>query len=180
MKSIEIKRATLENIKKLQEIGAATFLETFGQLNTEQDMQEYLEQGFSIDKLTIEIRNKNSQFYFAIINARVIGYLKINFGEAQTEKQDDALEIERIYVLKEFHGQKVGQILYQKAIQIALKMKVTYVWLGVWEENHRAIAFYEKNGFTAFDKHIFMLGSDEQTDLMMKKKLSGISESKIA
>ncbi len=180
MESIIIKIATVENIKELQEIGITTFLETFGQLNTEKDMQDYLEQSFSIDKLTIEIQNKNSQFYYAIINARVIGYLKINFGEAQTEKQDDALEIERIYVLKEFHGQKVGQMLYQKAIQIALKMKTTYVWLGVWEENHRAIAFYEKNGFTTFDKHIFMLGSDKQTDLMMKKKLNGVSEAKIA
>ncbi|PZQ78157.1 MAG: GNAT family N-acetyltransferase, partial [Flavobacterium johnsoniae] len=76
-----------------------------------------------------------------------------------------------IYVLKEFHGKKVGQLLYEKAIQIAKETKSDYVWLGVWEENHRALAFYKKNGFVEFDKHIFRLGNDEQTDIMMKLQL---------
>jgi len=102
----------------------------------------------------------------------VIGYLKLNFGESQTElKGDKALEIERIYVLKEFHGKKVGQLLYDKAIQVATETKADYVWLGVWEENPRAIAFYKKNGFVEFDKHIFRLGDEEQTDIMMKLQL---------
>jgi ribosomal protein S18 acetylase RimI-like enzyme len=71
-------------------------------------------------------------------------------------------------VLQDFHGKKVGQLLYEKAIQIARNKKVPFVWLGVWEENHRAIQFYIKNGFVAFDQHIFKLGDDEQTDIMMK------------
>lgn len=173
MKSIIIQRATLKEIKKLQEIGRTTFRETFEQVNSQEDMQEYLEQSFSTDKLTGELMNKDSRIYFAILDENVIGYLKINYGSAQTEKQDiDALEIERIYVLKEFHGQKVGQMLYQKAIELAHEMLAPYVWLGVWEKNHRALKFYEKNGFTTFGKHMFLLGSDEQTDLMMKKVLS--------
>lgn len=176
MKNTTIEKATLENIKELQEIGRSTFLETFEQVNNEQDMQRYLEQSFSIAKLTMELENKDSQFYFAMVDGRLIGYLKINIGEAQTEKQDHALEIERIYVLKEFHGEKIGQLLYKKAIAIAYEIKANHVWLGVWEENHRAIAFYEKNGFKVFDKHIFMLGSDQQIDLMMKKELSDVSE----
>jgi ribosomal protein S18 acetylase RimI-like enzyme len=181
MKSIIIQRATPLDVKKLQEIGRTTFYESFAHLNSQEDMQEYLEQSFSIDKLTGELSNKESQIYFAMLDERMIGYLKINFGQAQTEKLDhDSLEIERIYVLKDFHGQKVGQVLYQKAVEIAHEMKVIYVWLGVWEENHRAIAFYEKNGFATFDKHLFRLGNDVQTDLMMKKILSDVSASKIA
>jgi ribosomal protein S18 acetylase RimI-like enzyme len=74
-------------------------------------------------------------------------------------------------VLQDFHGKKVGQLLYDKAIEIARQLNVDYVWLGVWEENPRAIAFYRKNGFVAFDKHIFKLGDDEQTDIMMKLNL---------
>jgi ribosomal protein S18 acetylase RimI-like enzyme len=102
----------------------------------------------------------------------VIGYLKLNFGQAQTELQDEkALEIERIYLLKEFHGKNVGQLLYDKALQIARQKNVDYVWLGVWEENRRAINFYTKNGFVEFDKHIFKLGNEEQTDKMMKLNL---------
>ncbi|MBP7822091.1 MAG: GNAT family N-acetyltransferase, partial [Saprospiraceae bacterium] len=103
----------------------------------------------------------------------VIGYLKLNFGSSQTELQDEkALEIERIYVSKEYHGKSVGQLLYDMAIQIAKQKNADYVWLGVWEENPRAINFYKKNGFVAFDKHIFKLGDDEQTDIMMKLKLN--------
>jgi ribosomal protein S18 acetylase RimI-like enzyme len=74
-------------------------------------------------------------------------------------------------VLNEYHGKKVGQLLYDKAIQVATLMQVDYVWLGVWEENQRALSFYKKNGFVEFDKHIFKLGEDEQTDIMMKLSL---------
>lgn len=81
------------------------------------------------------------------------------------------MEIEKIYVLGAFHGKKVGQILYEKALQIAEVLGLSFIWLGVWEENLRAIRFYEKNGIVAFDKHIFKLGDDEQTDIMMKKQL---------
>jgi ribosomal protein S18 acetylase RimI-like enzyme len=102
----------------------------------------------------------------------VIGYFKVNFGDAQTELQDkNSLEIERIYVSKDFHGKKVGQILYDKALEIAKTKKLDYVWLGVWEQNLRAVQFYKKNGFVEFDKHIFKFGNEDQTDLMMKKDL---------
>jgi ribosomal protein S18 acetylase RimI-like enzyme len=90
-------------------------------------------------------------------------------GASQTELNDNsALEIERIYVTQAYQGKKVGQQLYEKAIQVAKEKGVEYIWLGVWEENHKAIQFYTKNGFTAFDKHIFTLGDEEQTDIMMK------------
>ncbi|MEY4459269.1 MAG: hypothetical protein RIT38_474, partial [Bacteroidota bacterium] len=93
-------------------------------------------------------------------------------GASQTELKDNtALEIERIYVAKAFHGKKIGQLLYDKAIEVAKVKMVEYIWLGVWEENHRAINFYTKNGFVAFDKHIFVLGEDAQTDIMMKLEL---------
>lgn len=169
---INIKKVTLDDIDQLQKISKQTFYETFSGGNTEENMEIYLVEGFSIEKLTAELKDKNVEFYFSTLDNSVIGYLKVNFGEAQTELQDDkALEIERIYVSKEFHGKNVGQILYDKAIQIAKLKKTDYVWLGVWEENPRAINFYKKNGFIEFGKHIFKLGNDEQTDIMMKRKL---------
>jgi len=86
-------------------------------------------------------------------------------------QDDTSLEIKRIYVKSSHHGKKVGQILYDKALEIAQQEKKKYIWLGVWDENLRAVNFYKKNGFVEFDKHIFRLGNDEQTDLMMKKIL---------
>lgn len=172
METIDIKRVTVSSIGQLQKIGRQTFSETFSAGNTEENMKRYLEEGFFTEKLTAELDNPNSEFYFALLEGNVIGYLKLNFGHSQTELKDDkALEIERIYVLKEFHGKKVGQLLYEKAMQIARHINADYVWLGVWEENPRAINFYKKNGFVEFDKHIFKLGNDEQTDIMMKLQL---------
>lgn len=172
MEDIQIKKISLAEIDQVQKIGRQTFKETFSEANSEENMNYYLEQSFSTEKLTEELTNENSEFYFAILNNTVIGYLKINSGESQTELQDKkSLEIERIYVSKEFHGKKVGQLLYEKAIQIAKNKNSDYVWLGVWEENHRALSFYKKNGFVEFKKHIFKLGNDEQTDIMMKLEL---------
>ena len=172
MEHILTRRITLDDLEKLQNIGRKTFEETFSESNSEENMRNYLEEGFSKEKLTAELKNKDSEFYFATLKDEVIGYLKVNFGESQTELKDSkALEIERIYVSKEFHGKSVGQILYDKAIEIAKQKGSEYVWLGVWEENPRAISFYKKNGFVEFDKHIFRLGDDEQTDIMMKMKL---------
>lgn len=174
MTNIDIVRVSLIDIDQLQKIGKQTFLETFSSGNTEENMSKYLVEGFSLEKLKTELNDKNSEFYFAKLGENIIGYLKLNFGQSQTElKNDSALEIERIYVLKEFHGKQVGQILYDKAIQIAQSKNAEYIWLGVWEENPRALNFYKKNGFVEFDKHIFKLGNDEQTDIMMKLQLNG-------
>jgi diamine N-acetyltransferase len=98
--------------------------------------------------------------------------MKINTGQAQTElKEQKSLEIERIYVLKEFQREKVGQTLLEKALQIAGQAHADFVWLGVWEKNTNAINFYRRNGFAEFDKHIFRLGEELQTDILMKRVL---------
>ncbi|WP_234648883.1 GNAT family N-acetyltransferase [Dyadobacter sp. CY356] len=169
---IELVKITPSDLEELQKLGKQTFLETFAPFNSEEDIQHYLQTGFTDMKLLEEIANPGSAFYFAKLNNSPIGYLKLNFGNAQTELKDsEALEIERIYVLKEFQGQKAGQFLFTEALKIARNHGLKYIWLGVWEKNEKAIKFYEKNGFVAFDKHSFVLGSDIQTDVMMKLSL---------
>lgn len=173
MEIINIKKVELNEIDDLQKISRQTFAETFASENSSDNMIVYLDQVLSSKKLMSELSNINTEFYFVKYANKVIGYLKLNFGRSQTEIQDEkAVEIERIYVLKEFHGKNIGQLLYDKAIQIARQKNADYVWLGVWEKNPRAIRFYQKNGFVAFDKHLFKLGDDEQTDIMMKLKLN--------
>lgn len=172
MTDIKIQKVSIDDIAQLQSIGRQTFYETFSAANTQENISKYLNEGFSIEKLTAELSDENTAFFFATFQQNVIGYLKLNFGQSQTELQDNnAVEIERIYVLKDYHGKKVGQLLYEKAIEIAKMNNANYIWLGVWEENPRAISFYKKNGFVEFDKHIFRLGDDEQTDILMKLKL---------
>jgi len=172
METIKIRKISKLDIDQLKDIGKRCFSEAFSADNDEANMDEYLEREFSSEKLIIELSDKNSDFYFAEIKTKAIGYLKINFGLSQTEiKDSNAMEIERIYVLREYYGKNVGHLLYQEAIKKAKEKRLNYIWLGVWEKNPRAIRFYKKNDFVEFDKHIFKLGDDEQTDLMMKLQL---------
>ncbi|MGZ3755670.1 MAG: GNAT family N-acetyltransferase [Mucilaginibacter sp.] len=172
MDAIEIKEIGPPDIEQLQGISKQTFVETYADLNTKENMQLYLDENFTVERLTNELANPASKFYFALLNNQVIGYLKLNFGQAQTELKDQqALEIERIYVLKEFHGKRVGQAFYDRAVALAKETNAEYIWLGVWEKNPRAKSFYTKNGFVEFDRHIFKLGTDEQTDIMMKLQI---------
>lgn len=172
MTSTVLKKASAGDLETLQQIGKKTFYETFAKHNSEGEMQKYLAESFSSEKLLKELNTPDSQFFIAWEEENPVGYLKINSGASQTELQDEAsLEIERIYVKSSYHGKKVGQLLYDKALEIAIHQNKKYIWLGVWEENKRAVSFYTKNGFTEFGKHIFRLGDEEQTDLMMKKVL---------
>ena len=160
------------HLAKLLRIGRKTFKESFSSSNSKKNINKYLDEAFTAEKIASELSNPYSQFYFARSKGKVIGYLKVNMGDAQTElKEEPGLEIERIYVLATFHGMGVGQALFSKALQIAQENNATYLWLGVWEENAKAINFYQKNGFSAFGKHTFQLGDEAQTDILMKLPL---------
>jgi ribosomal protein S18 acetylase RimI-like enzyme len=172
MNTITLNQASVTDFKVIQAIGKETFYETFAESNSEKDMQKYLSENFSDIKVKQELSNQESQFFIAWEGDVPIGYLKVNTGQAQTELQDPlALEIERIYVSASYHGKKIGQLLYDKALEIAHQKNKKSIWLGVWEENPRAIRFYEKNGFVEFDRHIFKMGNDDQTDIMMRKMI---------
>jgi ribosomal protein S18 acetylase RimI-like enzyme len=167
-----ILQAFPEDAGVLRSLAVETFVETFAASNSEENMAAYLAGHFNEQQLVLELNNPNSQFFIAWEGEVPVGYLKVNSGKSQTELQDEAaLEIERIYVKQAYHGKQVGQLLCDHAMAIARSQNKTYVWLGVWEENPRAIRFYEKNGFVAFDKHVFRMGGEEQTDIMMKKVL---------
>lgn len=177
MTNISVRKVVTGEENTLLKISVETFCETFSEVNAEENMSNYLETEFSIEKLKAGLQDKNVAFYFATVDDQIIGYLKLNHAQSQTELKDDkAMEIERIYVLSSYHGKNVGQLLLEKSLEIASQCKVEYVWLGVWEENPRAIQFYRKNGFVAFDKHIFMLGKDPQTDILMKRILKNTTQ----
>jgi ribosomal protein S18 acetylase RimI-like enzyme len=169
---VRITQATLADLPRLQSIARETFQESFAAMNSEANIRAYMDEAFSAEKLAAELAEENSTFYLATMDDEVIGYLKINSGNAQTEPMgDSALEIERIYVRKAYHGRQVGQRLLDKAIEVAREMNIEQVWLGVWKENARAIRFYEKNGFTPFGTHVFLMGDDPQTDILMRCKV---------
>ncbi|MFD2562209.1 GNAT family N-acetyltransferase [Aquimarina rubra] len=176
MKSQELKivRVLPEDNHKLLEIGRQTFYDAFGPpLNTEENIHYYLSKKFTLEEITNEILNPESQFYFVLHKDELAGYLKLNSGKAQTEAVNgNSIEIERIYVIKSNQGKGIGKYMLDKIVAIATENAVDFIWLGVWDKNTRAIQFYEQNGFKIFNRHQFMLGTDKQIDLMMKRMLS--------
>ncbi len=166
---IQIRLVSVKEVAELKALARTAFAQTFTDHNQPENVEKYLDESFTIEKLTEELNNKNSQFFFALVDNIPVGFLKVNIGDAQTELKDgDGMELQRIYVLQDYHGKSVGQALFEKAKSLAIEGGYPYLWLGVWEENHRALNFYRKNGFVPFDKHIFKMGDEEQTDWMMK------------
>jgi ribosomal protein S18 acetylase RimI-like enzyme len=169
----EISKVSIKELELLRTISVQTFTETFAHQNLENNMRKYVSDNLSLEQLSKELKSKDSEFYFLKLNNQILGYLKLNKNEAQTElKNNTTLEIERIYVKQEFHGKQFGKLLLQKAIDIAKEQGCKTIWLAVWEHNLKAIAFYKKNGFKEFDKHNFQLGDDLQVDIMMKMNLN--------
>jgi ribosomal protein S18 acetylase RimI-like enzyme len=169
---ILIRKCDIADIEKLLEISRTTFSATFSTFNTVENMEKYLSRHITREKLLDELKNPGSEFYFAMNDEQVIGYLKLNRGKAQTElKSENSLEIERIYVVKQYQGEGMGKLLLSKAIESARNQDMEFIWLGVWEKNEKAISFYQKSGFKTFDKHLFRLGDDEQVDIMMRLML---------
>lgn len=167
-----IKQCTLNDLSILQKISYDTFYETYNEHNTPENMQTYIEKAFNLEQLSSELNNPSSQFYFAYFNDDLAGYLKMNTDDAQSERMgDDALEIQRIYIKREFQRHGLGKYLVHYAKEIGIKNNKKKIWLGVWEHNANAIAFYEKMGFVQTGKFSFYLGDEEQTDFIMTKTL---------
>ena len=171
-KEVEIKKVTEKELAEIKEISIKTFCETFAKDNTPEDTQKYIDTNFTNEQMLKEINTKGSLFFIAYLNNKPVAYLKINTGDAQTEKQgNDSMEIQRIYVLSECKGKRIGSLLMKIAEEEAVKAKCKRIWLGVWEHNNGAIIFYEKKGYKRFSEHVFMFGNDPQTDYLMEKFL---------
>lgn len=169
---IKIVEVSLKDLKKLREIARRTFHQSFAAVNTAENMQNYLDQHFSEEILRSEILNPDSRFFFANLRDEPVGYYKLNERGAQTVlPNDEGMEIERIYIDQAFKEMGIGSLLISKAVESGTESGAKYLWLGVWEYNKPAIRFYEKNRFKIFSHHIFKLGDDPQTDLLMKREL---------
>lgn len=170
---MHIKQLELSDVQDLQKISIETFYDTFADQNTEQNMEEYLASSYNLEKLRSELKNKDSFFYFVLNNANnITGYIKLNINDAQSEDDfEQAIEIERIYVRKAFQKQGIGKILYNIATSKAVELEKSRIWLGVWEFNQNAKAFYQHLGFEQVGSHTFNMGDEPQTDLIMMKSI---------
>lgn len=170
--NITIKKCMLEDLSDLQSISYDTFNETFKEQNSEENLNAYLENAFTLNQLEKELSHESSHFFFIIVRGEIAGYLKVNIDDAQTEEMgDEALEIERIYIMRKFKNQGLGKYLMRLAQDMAITHGKKSIWLGVWEKNHHALDFYTRLGFVKRGAHSFFMGDEEQTDYIMVKEL---------
>ncbi len=162
----------LDNIA-ISEIGKTTFYETWSPVNTEEDMQEYMKTSFDPELLKAELNNGSvNTFLLAFDAEKVVGYAKIRRDRTYEEfKNDQVIEVERIYVIKNYQDKKVGKALMDKCMEIATEERHKWIWLGVNIDNLKAISFYKKYGFTIFGEKAFQLGDAVDNDYLMKKQL---------
>lgn len=168
-----ISAVTENELHELRELAILTFQEAYAKDNSIESMEQYEAEKLSVQVLAQELAHPHSFFFFLKHNAKPIGYLKLNIKEAQTESLlPDAMEVERIYVQAGWQGKGLGSNLLQEAYHQAQQRGINTIWLGVWEKNPKALAFYRKHGFEEFGRHDFVLGTEAQTDIMMKGELS--------
>jgi GNAT superfamily N-acetyltransferase len=172
MNEIRVRVLGAGDLDALLQVSRNTFRETFSEQNSAEDLAAYIEERLSRSQLKGELEHPDSIFAFAEEEGRPMGYLKLNRGAAQTEDRGPrAIELERIYVLREAQGLGIGAVLLQWGLAWAQDQMAEELWLGVWEHNGPALKFYAKHGFELVGSHVFMLGSDAQTDFILRKRL---------
>lgn len=168
----KVEQIGIHEMLRLMEVSEETFRDTFAHTTDEENMDEFVGEAYDFYQLKAEISDRNSLFFFVYREDNVLGYMKLNINEAQTEEvSENALEIERIYVRKPYLRQGIGKALYEKAVEMATILGKRTIWLGVYEYNENAKAFYQKLGFEEIGSHSFYVGEDEQIDLIMSKAL---------
>lgn len=167
-----IRPLTTADIPALRALAIRIYSETFGHLNSPENLAAFIESDYSVARFEEEFRQPGSLYYFAEEDGNVLGYLRLRDShEVDHLLGPNTIELHRIYVDGQYHGMNVGNALMEFAINIAKEKKVDWLWLGVWEKNPRAQRFYERWGFEKFSEHIFQMGDDAQTDWLLRKKI---------
>ncbi len=166
---LHFRKCEPSDLERLIDIAKTTFVAAFEKDNEPEDFKAYVNMAFEKENILGQLINQDSSFYFVFMDEHLVGYFKLNVDQAQTDiKTEETIELERIYVLQDFQGQRIGKLMLQKAIALAAEKNKKYIWLGVWEHNIDAIRFYQKYGFEKFAIHPYFVGKDEQTDWLLR------------
>ena len=174
MSSIEIRQATAADAKVLTDLAYTTFWDAFAHhpKNAPDDLNHYMRQAFTHDQIAAELEDERCIFLIAEIEGEPAGYAKlINDLIEPGITAERPVELNRLYSHQQGLGKGIGQALMDACLERARAEGRDVMWLGVWEFNPRAQRFYEKNGFRMVGSHVFQLGEDAQTDLLMQREL---------
>lgn len=172
MAGLKIEAVPLDDAVGLSELSRMCYLATFEGTCSEADMLAYLDSAYASERLAQELAEEDAHFYYLKDGAAILGYLKLNQKDQQSEVQPrNWLEIERLYIRPGQQGRGLGSVLMDFALSKAGDWGCPYIWLGVWEDNLKAQAFYKKYGFERFSEHAFVMGETVQCDWLLKRPL---------
>lgn len=170
--NVSIRRALIADASLLADIGRRSFDEAFTPTNDAQSMSEYMDQAFNAEVQAEELADPDNQFFIADIDGTAAGYAMLRAGSVEPGiTGDKPIELVRLYALQSWLGRGVGAALMDHCLTIARASDHDIIWLGVWEFNPRAQAFYRKYGFEEVGTHVFHLGPEAQTDLLLQRAL---------
>jgi len=170
--TVRIKPATAADVLPLQQISIVTFTDTYAVYNTPENMRLFIDANYNTQQLLNELADPAQQYYLTYLGDELVGYIKLRTTENPPELAGKKhIEVERIYVLPMYKGRYIGKQMIEHALAIAREKQYEVLWLGVWDQNTSAQAFYTKQGFTIFGEHAFVLGNDHQRDWLMKKEV---------
>ena len=170
---IEIRPIQFSELPILRKIAIDTYWDTFASSTTEENNQNFVDEAYTLEQFAKELNEPNSQYYLAWEGTEAAGYLRLRLSnEVEHELGTNTIELQRLYIHPNHQGKKIGSLLMETALNYALANKFDWIWLGVWEYNFRAQAFYKKYGFEKFSQHVFQVGDDPQIDWLLKKKLT--------
>lgn len=171
--NIHIRKAEMQDCGTIVDLGRRTFVETYAEVGANEALEAYVRQKISPEKIEEEIRNPFARFYIGFVNDIAVAFTKLrNDRKAKGLEGKNAVEIERIYVLKEYQGFKVGKEMMEKCKQLAISEQYDTIWLQVWQHNSKAIRFYQKAGFVVFETAVFnFTPSLQQDDFLMRYDL---------
>lgn len=170
--NLTIRKAIFNDSQLLTDLGAQTFYEAYSDVKFDHDLKEYIPKAFIKDEIESSLKKDEVIYLIANYDKDAVGYVKLRQDRSHPDlAAGKNLELERIYVLRQFWRHKIGAALMDEVIKIAKHDQYRCIWLGVWQENKRAIDFYKKLGFDIFGVKKFFIGSEENDDYVMQLKL---------
>ena len=175
-----IRRILPADLPALRDLAERTFRAAWQHLNEPEQFEVYCREHFSVEKLAAENAVPDAEFYFALLEEQPVAYLKLNLNclpgpAAEVDTADrwseNALQIERVYVLQNVQGRRIGKQLMAFSEARARATGASWVWLSVWQKAPRTVQFYQKNGFEIFGLETFWVGDDPQPDWLMRKRV---------
>lgn len=170
---LTIRHANYMDAKNLAALAEETFRDTFGNVNTVENMNLHCQSSYGELIQQAEISNNNMLTLVCVDNGKLIAFAQLRWSEVpDCISAQSAGEIQRLYVAKSWHGKGVAQELMTACLNELERRNADVVWLGVWDQNPRAITFYKKSGFVEVGDHVFTLGTDPQRDIIMARAVS--------